>query len=91
MSRREATLAGGFMATVGAVILVFSLLDVYQLKDPTSTATTSKVRFLLAQMSIALFGAPAGYVVYNLAWALGGAGLLYLGVKILQSRASMLD
>lgn len=88
MSRREATLVGGFIATVGAVILVFSLLDVYQLTDPTSTAT---VRILLAQMSIALFGAPAGYVVYNLALALGGAGMLYLGVKILQSRASMLD
>ena len=91
MSRREATLVGGFMATLGAVNLVFFVLDIYHLKDPTSMATTSTVRIFLAQMSIALFGAPAGYVVYNLAWALGGAGLLYLGVKILQSRASMLD
>ena len=83
MSRREATLVGWFTAFVGAVALLMSLYGVVVVAAPTNSLT----RTALIEWLVAVIGISGGRVVYHLIYALGGAFLLWVGVKILQERS----
>ncbi|MBB6560036.1 hypothetical protein HNP48_002708 [Acidovorax soli] len=79
---REARWLAWFFAVVGGGVFVFSAWGALTLAAPPPTP--SLLRGAMAQALQAALGTPAGWVVYHLLWATLGAGVAWVGVRVLR-------
>lgn len=68
------------MILIGLASILIHLHSAFTTAAPVNSSPS--IRALISSLLVAAFGVPAGYVVYNIAWALLGGILVWLGVKV---------
>ena len=74
---------GLFFAFLGGSVLLLSVISAVNLSAPPPT--TSSLRHALTSALVALFGVPAGHVLFHLVFGSLGALALWFGIKLRQS------
>jgi hypothetical protein len=80
MTNRERTLTSGFFIGLGGLVLLTNLFSILAASSPPPT--TSPLRAGLSELLVTVFGVPLGYIAFHTLFALIGAALIWLGLKV---------